>query len=261
MSVTVTATASGVGAANGILLAVRVIDNASLVQTGATASSETVTVPQIAITPTASTSWVYGIAGTGASGTVFSSLDANTTSIFNANVVSGSNWGVYRSTSTTTTSSTTYGWAAPTETSGDYYIASAEILTIGTISEDASTPAIASTSSAETITTASFSPPASSVLVACIAAQWTGSGAVTIVVNDSQNSYIWSQLSGTGTTDITSVWVGIPKLTSPSLVNVNPGHTWLAHFRAGSKRYRFVQPYNIQTTTSVTVGRQITSYI
>lgn len=215
MAVTVTATASGAGSTNGILLACRVLDNASSTQAGGAATnSTTVTTPQLSITPSASGSWVYGVVGTGASGTAFSSIDANTTSVFNANVVSGSNWGVYRSTSGTTTSPTTYGWGAPSESSGNYFIASAEILASGTLSEDASTPAVADSSSAKTITTASFTPPGTSVLVACVLAQWTGSGAVTIALSDSNSAYTWTQLSATPTEALTSVWVGVPKTTA-----------------------------------------------
>jgi hypothetical protein len=255
MSITVTATSSGAGSANGILLAVRVINNGSLTQNGASTNSTAVTTPQLAITPTASGSWVYGVIGTGAAGTAFSSIDGNTTSIFNANVVSGSNWGVYRSTSGTTTSSTTYGWTLPTETAGNYYTACAEILSNGTISEDASTPAIASTSSALTITTASFTPPASSILIAAVSAQWSGTGAVSLALSDSANAYSWSLLSGTGITNLTSIWAGIPVNTSGAL-RILPGPSWLDHFKQGMSKTK--------TTTRIqspSTSRISTSYV
>lgn len=210
MALTVTATASGAGSANGIELAVRVLNGASLTQAGAAANSATVTTPQLAVTPGASGNWVYGCVGTGGSATAFSSLDADTTSVAASTVVSGGYWGMYRSTSGTTTSSTTYGWAAPTATSGNYFAACAEIQASGTLSEDSSTPAVASTSGAATVTSASFTPPGTSILVATVLAQWSGTGAVSVALSDSAGAYNWTQLSATPTEALASVWVGIP---------------------------------------------------
>ena len=212
MALTVTATASGAGSANGTVLAVRVLNNASLTQNGGTAQSATVTTPQIAVTPHATGSMVYGAAVTGASGTAFSSLNANSTSLYGSQLVSGEYFGVFKSSAlTASTSPATYGWGAPTEPSGDYYAAVAEILAAGgTLAEDASTPAVASAAGAKSATTASFTPPAGAVLVAVVLANWTFSGAVSIAVADSASAYTWTQLTGTGTTDLASVWAGIP---------------------------------------------------
>jgi hypothetical protein len=217
VALTVTATASGAGSSNGIEVAVRVLNNASLAQSGAVVNSETVTTPQLSVTPGASGSLVYGAAGTGASATAFSSIDSGTTSVIGSTVVSGGYWGIYKSTSTTTGGTPkSYGWAAPTATAGNYYAACAEIKSNGgTIAEDASTPAVASTAGALTITTASFTPPGSSVLVAVVLTSWSGSGAVNMALTDSASAYTWTQLSGTGTTDLVSVWAGIPKSPSP----------------------------------------------
>jgi hypothetical protein len=219
VALTVTATAGGAQSFANICLAVRVVNNASLTQPGATANSETATTPQLAITPHASGSLVYGSVLTGASSAGFTGLNANTTSLFNGSLTGDGTWnfGLFKSAGTTTTSPATYGWTGASESSGTIYIAQAEILAAGgTIAEDASTPAVVSTSSAKTITTASFTPPAASVVVAMTGTDWTGGGTVTMTVTDSASAYNWSQLSGTGTGDLNSVWVGIPKTVTVS---------------------------------------------
>jgi hypothetical protein len=212
VALTVTATASGTGIQAGTVLAVRVLNNASLTQNGATATSATVTTPQLSITPGASGNWVYGAAVVN-SATAFT-VDANTTSI--SSVLIGTSGtapraGVYRSTSTTTTSATTYGYSAPSVASGSVWISEAEIIASGTLAEDASTPAVSSNTTATSATSASFTPPASSVLVAIVNANWTGSGGFTVAVTDSASAYTWTQLVHTATESITSIWVGIPK--------------------------------------------------
>ena len=209
MALTATATASGAGSATGLALALRVVNNASLTQNGATATSESTAVPQLSITPHASGNWVYGAVVT-QSGTAYSSLDANTTSLATANLSTGSiNSGSYRSTSVTGTSATTYGWAAPTST--NTWISAAEIVAAGTLAEDASTPATLVTTTAKTLTTASFTPPGTSVLVACVSANWSGSGAFTIAMTDtSGGAYTWRRLVTTASESLATVWVGIP---------------------------------------------------
>jgi len=215
VAITVTATASGAGSANGIECSVRVLNNAAHTQNGSASNSETVTTPKQAITPSKSGSLVYGVVQHRASTTSFTTTNA-ITSLANSTVVTGTRWGMYRSSAATTTSSTTYGWNTPTGTSGQLYLAQAEILGFpvtgaGSLAEDASTPAVASTSSAKTVTSASFTPPTSGILVALVSNQWSGSGAVSVAVTDSTaGGYSWAQLSGTGTTNLCSVWVGIP---------------------------------------------------
>ncbi|HVT98886.1 MAG TPA: hypothetical protein VHE33_15380 [Acidobacteriaceae bacterium] len=218
MALTVTATASGTGSVNGTSLVVRVLNNASLTQNGATANSSTVTTPQISITPHATGSMIYGSIVTDI--TSLSSLDANTTALVNqAASISGNGvatYAGYRSTSlTASTSAATYGWGAPTVGAGEIFIASAEILASGgTLNEDASSPAAAWNPSSLSATTASFTPPASAVLVAIVGAGWNTSGSTAVTVTDSASAYNWSQLSGVPTTDSAAIWVGIPKNTS-----------------------------------------------
>ncbi len=216
MAITVTATASGSGAINGLFLAVRVLNNAALTQSGSVAQSVTATKPQLPITPGTSGSLVYGVAAVGTSGTAFSSLLANTTSIFASSLVGGEYWGAYRSSAATTTSPTTYGWGNPTETSGTLFVACAEIQSNGsTLTEDASTPAVASSGAAKTVTTASFTPPAGSVLVALVGSNWSGSSTLTQAVTDSAGAYTWTPLvQASASAQVSVVWVGIPAGTT-----------------------------------------------
>jgi hypothetical protein len=214
VAITVTATASGTGSANGTMLAVRVLNGASSTQNGATANSSTITAPKLGITPKDTGSWVYGSFFTDVSG--LTGLLASTASILNesdtTNAVSA---GACRSASPTTAgTAATYGWSGPTGSSGNFFGALAEIIAAGTIAEDASTPAPVYTASGTAVTTASFTPPASSVLVAIVGANWTGSGGFTVAVSDSAGAYTWTQLVAIPTEAISAIWVGIPKVLS-----------------------------------------------
>jgi hypothetical protein len=222
VALTVTATAGGGGVLNGLMLVVRVVNNAATVQNGAAVVSTAVTKPQSAITPHATGSFVYGSVlenGT----TAYSSLDANTNSLYTAvDSTNGITNGAYRSkVATTTTASTTFGWAAPTETAGNYALVSVEILSNGgTIAEDASTPATVYTASATTATTASFTPPTGSVLVAMVSNNTTGVTLTTMALSDSASAYTWTEAATVSAQfspalDIASIWVGIPKSATP----------------------------------------------
>lgn len=73
------------------------------------------------------------------------------------------------------------------------------------IAIDASTPAVVSSSATSTLTTASFSPPAGALLVACAAAIYSSGSNATITVSDS-GSHSWStgiNVAGHGTVQIT----------------------------------------------------------
>jgi hypothetical protein len=241
VAITVTATASGGGSVNGTLLAVRVLNGASLTQGGATATTTTVTTPQLPITPGASGNWVYQAVLYGAA-SALTGLDANTTSI--STVVDSTNGVTYaacRSTSATTTSSTTYGWGGPTTSSGNVYAASAEIQAAGTLSEDSSTPAVVSSTTAKTVTSASFTPPGTSVLVAVVVADWTGSSTVAVAVTDSASAYTWTQRSGISN-DLTSVWVGIPKTST-----ISAGTLWTGTGTFGAS-------WDLEVSTSLWTG-------
>jgi hypothetical protein len=213
MSRTVTATASGSGSANGILLTVRVLDNAATTQTGATANSDAFTVPDKAITPTATGSIVYGAVVQGSSDTTFTAVSGTTFSANVADATHGAAYGSFRTTGTTTSGTpVTVGASAPTIPSGEGNIALLEILAAGTLTEDATSPSAVSTTSAKTIATAAFSPPAGSLLVASVAADYSGSGSVTPTVSDS-GALTWVERA-VDPVGLASVWIArVPSAT------------------------------------------------
>jgi len=118
----VTATQSGGGSANGMVLTVKVLTGAlpAASQNGATAvNNSSITTAQLAITPHATGSWVYAAL---ANGQAAASFTANGSTTLTANVPDAGNgvtYGTGRSTSTTTASTpVTVGASAPTESAG-----------------------------------------------------------------------------------------------------------------------------------------------
>jgi hypothetical protein len=222
MAITVTATASGTGSANGLALCVKVLTGAASTQNGATATSALVTAPELAVTsPHATGSWVYGAVSSGVGSTAFSGTTA-ATQAFEENFSDTTNaaaYGLFRSAGTTTSGTSTglLGATNPTGTAGLISIALAEILASGTLAEDASSPAVPTpTKTAKTLTTASFTPAANSILMASVSADYAGTGAVAMAVSDSGSLYNWTQLAGL-TINLASVWIGVLKATSVSL--------------------------------------------
>ena len=212
----VTATQGGTGTDNGIILTVRVLTGAADTQDGATSTSSTITTPQQAITPIASGSVVYG-AVTNASEAV--SFTANGSTTFSQNVLytgDGDTFGTFRSTSTTTASTpVTVGASAPTgQGAGNIHFAAAEILTSGTLAEDPSSPAGKNTTTATSVSTAAFTPPPGTLLVAMVSSNGLGSGTLTMTVSDT-SGLTWVQAAGT-TYDMASVWLAwVPGVFQP----------------------------------------------
>jgi hypothetical protein len=238
VSLTVTATRSGAGISGGMALAVKAVTGAAVTQNGAVAASETVTVPQLAITPAGNGSWVYGALLNGDAATAYTANGATTFGQNAADSTSGATYGAFRSTGTTTAATpVTLGGSAPSEGSGYIYIALAEILAAGTLAEDSSSPAALSSSSASSLTTASFSPPAGALLVAMTSSDWSGSGSVTFTV--SGGGYTWVQLSGTGTVGLASVWVAqVPSVPPPGGLLVSPSPFSPANWRRQARPAR-----------------------
>jgi hypothetical protein len=177
MSFTVTATQAG-GTHNGMALCVKVLTGAAAIQNGTTASSISTTTPDDpTFTPAATGSWVYGAVVNGSSSTAYTPASGTT---FEANVSDTTNtcvYGAFRTTSTTTSGTPiTVGATAPTGTAGFIDEAIAEILAASgqTLAESASAPAVASTFTATTVSTAAFAPPAGSLLVAMVATDTSG---------------------------------------------------------------------------------------
>ena len=196
MAITVTATQSGAGAANGMLLRVKVLTHATLAgspATGSVDSGGSTASPKANITTTTAGSQVYGaLEFWHSSGGSFTAQSGTT--LFD-NVLDSTNGNVYgtcrTSTSTTLPGTITVGASAPSNTGA--CAALLEVLASGgTITEDSSAPASLNTTSAQTLTTASFTPPASALLVAMVAADGLNSAAVTMTVSDS-SSLSWTE--------------------------------------------------------------------
>ena len=203
----VTATQGGTGTDNGIILTVKVVTGAlpAAFQDGATGNNSALTVPQQAVTPTATGSWIYGAVTNVAAATAFT---ANASTTFSQNVLytgDGDTFGTFRSAGTTTASTpVTVGASAPSEATTNLIWAAAEILASGTLAEDPSSPAPKNTTTATTISTASFTPPAGALIVAQVSNNGTGSGTLTMTV--SGGGLTWTQLAGE-TLNAASVWI------------------------------------------------------
>lgn len=196
MSLTVTAAESG-STFPGVLLTVKVLTGIAASPIGATAiqSSNTAATRQASITTTQTGSQVYGALSAAETSTVL----ANSNSTLLGGQSDGPNGldtGACRSTSATGTPGAIVIGFQNTGTGGG--CALLEILPSGTITEDGSSPAsIYSGSSSTTVTTASFSPPAGSLLVAMVGADANTSTVVT--VSDS-SSLTWTQQAVAQTT-------------------------------------------------------------
>lgn len=206
---TVTATQSGAGSANGMALTVRVVTGAlpAASQNGTVVSNNSsLTTCQAAITPAATGSWVYGALTNGSNTTA---LTANGSTTLSANIQDLTNaivYGTCRSTGTTTASTpVTVGASAPSGSTGAMVVSLAEIKAASALAEDASSPPTVSITSAKTVTTASFIPPGSSLLVAMVSNEYSGSGTNTVTVSDS-SGLTWHPLTQDSYT-VAGVWV------------------------------------------------------
>ena len=232
MAYTVTAT-EGANAVNGVLLRVKVLTGAAAAasQTGASKTADAGSSPfyDQSITTTVTGSIVYGALADGANNSAFTA-DARTTLIDNfSDGVQFCQYATWRATSATgTPGATTLGASSNAGDHGVY--AAAEILPSGTITEDASAPAAASTTAATAVTTASFTPPAGSLLVAIVS--HCSSGVSSITISNTGGTLIWTQLAyisvagGTGN----GVWVAQVPAAGGGVAAAVPGQTWLRRF-------------------------------
>lgn len=180
-AMTVTATQS-VATANGMLLAVKVLTGAAAAasQTGATL---TTTSGNPSFTTTVTGSVVYG-AFSSANEDTFTATAASTIIAQHQDTPNGAGYSAWRATAATgTPGATTLGVTGGTfGTNGSAY-AAAEVLAAGTIAEDGSAPAVATTDTATAITTASFTPVGSALLVAIVSCDGTGSTLVVTITD------------------------------------------------------------------------------
>src|SRR5258707_8774273 len=207
MAITVTATQGG-STLKGMALRVFVLTQAAAVQNGATANAQipTSTAFTTSITTTQTGSRVYGA---GAHANVTDSAAALTTLVDDvADAVNSEQYFTFKATSLTgTPGATTLGVTAASATAGP--LALAEIKTAGTLTEDVSGPAVASTTAAIFVTTASFTPPPGSLLVALVASDGS-TGITTMTLSDTSGlGLIWTELVKNNPSggDYAGVWV------------------------------------------------------
>lgn len=213
---TVTATGGG-GAANGILLRLLVLNNAALAGTPAVASQSGVAAHQASITTTHTSSMVYGAVMNGYSGAMMP-LDAGCTAVDNADdTVNGVNYCTFTAGPTGTPGAATVGTVASFQGG----MAAAEVLASGgSISTDASSPAVVSSTAATFITTGAFNAPPGTLLLALVSADGSAGSIATMSVTDS-SGLVWTPLveahaSGQG---YAGIWAASVPLSSVNILS------------------------------------------
>jgi hypothetical protein len=225
---TVTATTTQGGTPNpGMALRVMVLTGASAVQNGATAAS-TVAAQQLSITPNATGSRVYG-AGTFGSTSAFTPNASTTVLSDFSDSTNNGDYTSFKSTATTTASTPVTIGSTNTPATGS--TALAEIL--GTTTEDGSGPPNATTTGPGLgVTTASFTPPPGSLLVALVGTNG-GSSFVNCAITDSSGlGLTWTPLAEAHPSglDYAGVWIArMPGGAAP--LPFSPGQTWKRRFR------------------------------
>lgn len=234
MAMTVTVTQGGAGStANGLLLRVLIHTNAAqaAAQNGTVLASSH---PEITpfynrtVATTTAGSIVYGACADSTSTTFTAgTLTTILTQLQDAtNGWAGCTW---KATSRTgTPGPTILGLSAPTTDAGSW-VAAEVLASGGTITQDASSPASASTTAATTITTASFTPPTGSLLVA-IATSNAADPNVSLSITDSAG-LTWRQLVfvNGGTDTASAIWVAnAPVLVTATMAGAAANqHIWL----------------------------------
>jgi hypothetical protein len=178
---TVTATQGGDTHA-GTLLRVLVLDHAAVAGTPNTATQSGVAAHQAAITTTEAGSVVAGAAVNGYSGEAMPA-DAGTTFLDNVlDTANGLNYATIQNAATGTPGAETVG----TDASYGGGVALLEVLPSGgSIAVDASSPAVADTTSGTAVTSPGFTPPTGTLLVALAAAGGITGDVTTLAVTDS----------------------------------------------------------------------------
>jgi hypothetical protein len=205
---TVTAVANGT-VINGILLRVLVLTGAATAasQTGATVSAHGPSgqYVQAAIVTTATGSMVYGAMWDYPAAAYTANATAATTFVDDVNdTVNNMQYGTCRTTSATGTPGSVTVGASSTVTLGG--IALAEILPAGTITADASAPAVAQDFNATAVTTASFTPPGGALVVALVSSNG-GAGVIGMTVSSTGHS--WAELNSMHVSgwDYCGIWI------------------------------------------------------
>jgi hypothetical protein len=220
---TVTATQGG-NTYNVLVLSVLVLTGAAAAtsQPGATAIDSTASNMHVTLTPTTTGSLVVG-ANESDSGSGGGSAESGTTILeLYLDTVNEEYYGTFRATNTTTSlTATVYGMTG-TE-AGACDCVAVEILPSGTIAVDSSSPAAVPTDSAITVTTASFSPPAASLLVALIGSDGYGANpSGTTMSVTSSPALTWTEMKHSEVYCYAGVWVAQVPGSGPSAAVVPP---------------------------------------
>jgi hypothetical protein len=177
--------AGGGGATSGILLRVRVLDNAGLavpLNTGTQAASAS-QAADVTFTPEATGSLAYSAVSAG--GATPAAGAGNTA------IDSVADHGTYVSTATLTANTPFTAGSSSTPAAGG--AAALEVLKYGgTITADASSPAVVNATGATTATTAAFTPPTGANLILALVSANGGTGVVSMTVTDS-HGLTWTQ--------------------------------------------------------------------
>lgn len=222
----VTAAAAGTQTAAGVALSVRVLTGAAQTQAGATAHNDAMTTPELTLTPAASGSLIMGALANGAA-QKFTQQDPATTFYQNVGDASTNEaYCLFRSAAVTAAGVPVTVGATGPGPGGQMLGAAAEIQAAPgqVIAEDPTSPA-AVFAAALAASTAGFTPPGGSVLVALVSANYNNAGTptVTMAVTDS-TGLTWTQLAGNlAGQDLTSVWVaGAAPVTPPPPITGPP---------------------------------------
>jgi len=202
----ITATQGGSSAA-GMALRVRIVTGAAAVQSGATATQSGVAAHQAAITPNTTGSVVYAALSCG-SATAFTPTAATTLFDNIADGVNTEHYGTGRSTATQVSGTpATIGASAPATGGGGTALLEVIPAAGQVLAEDAvNSPAVVSTTSAITVSTANFSAPPGSLLVAMVACDGSA-GVETMTVSGGGLAWAEAVKSNASGQDYAGVWI------------------------------------------------------
>ena len=177
---TVTATQGGGDTNPGILLRVRVLDNAAVAGTPNAGTQSGIAAHSVSITTTEVGSVVYGAIVDGDDAVI--PMNAGCTNLDNvADSTNDLAYATFYSGPTVTTGANSVG----TDASFGGGVAALEVLPSGgSIATDGSSPAVASSTTATTITTGSFTPPLGTLLIAFVSAGGMAGDVTTMTVAD-----------------------------------------------------------------------------
>ena len=204
----------------GGLLQVQVLDNAALAGTPATATSATAY--NCSITTTVTGSMVFGSVSNLSANATFTAESGTTILTDFADTTHTAEYGSFRTTSTTgTPGPTTVGSSTTFNT--NYGCCALEILASGgTLTIDGSSPAAVDSATLTSLTTASFTPPGGSLLVAMLVADGAFSGTQVATVS-SVPALTWTERINVNAAEAgLSGYLGVWTATVPAAVTITP---------------------------------------